>query len=64
MIPNDRLLSEKIFQFPSYIPASSGAVRSGFHSYYEKSLGTDVDLFSKSRGEAWFYDKGNADQQT
>ena len=35
----------------------------GFRSYYEKSLGTDVDLFSKSRGEAWFYDKGNADQQ-
>ena len=35
----------------------------GFRSYYEKSLGTDVDLFSKSRGEAWFYDKRNTNQQ-
>ena len=35
----------------------------GFRGYYEKSLGADLDLFFKSQGEAWFYDKDGADQQ-
>lgn len=35
----------------------------GFRSYYEKALGTGVEFFSKSRGESWFYDKDDADQQ-
>lgn len=35
----------------------------GFRSYFEKALGTEVELFSKSWGEAWFYDKDGADQQ-
>ena len=35
----------------------------GFLGYYEKSLGSEVELFSKSQGETWFYDKDDADQQ-
>lgn len=36
----------------------------GFRGYYEKTLGTGVDFFSKSQGETWFYDRDGADQQT
>lgn len=35
----------------------------GLRGYYEKSLGKGVDFFSRFQGEAWFYDKDNADQQ-
>jgi len=35
----------------------------GFRGYYEKDLGADLDLFFKSQGESWFYDRDGADQQ-
>lgn len=35
----------------------------GFRGYYEKGLGADLDLFFKSQGESWFYDRDGADQQ-
>ena len=35
----------------------------GAHSYFEKALGENVEFFSDTVGNLWFYDRDNADQQ-
>lgn len=51
---------EEMAEYRSGVISRYGA---GFKGYYEKNLGSAVEFFSKSQGEAWFYDRDHQEHQ-